>query len=448
MTIRSVDKYGDIDKNSLIEKLQTLPDGKEIYDTDKAIYVAYPDYIFEIDLETGDVKYPEVERVDDTTPGELAGEGTETNPYLIESIEDLVAFSNNVNNGTNYSWKYIKLVRTLDFKLPLSYVNSKTKVSEKTNRIIEEDEEGTEILTFLTTGTGFNPIGSQSKGFGGIFEGNYKEIRNIYINRPEENYVGLFGFGANAQAIIKNIGISGNIIGNQYVGGIIGSSTNMAKVQESYNKCNLFGKGATGGISGGTANITNCYNAGIVKNEPTAAQSSYSAGGIIGDAQSGKINNCYNIGTVETQKAYWVGGISGAYGNIYNCVNIGNINCLGTSKTSHVGGITGGKNSNYIIDGCYNIGMLDYNNAVRNGGILGTNDTDNVTNSYYLKGTATGGIYGTDIAGKAEVKEASEMPKVIDVIQNKITVDGQEIDAWKEDTNNINNGYPILYWQE
>ena len=39
------------------------------------------------------------------------------------------------------------------------------------------------------------------------------------------------------------------------------------------------------------------------------------------------------------------------------------------------------------------------------------------------------------------------MPSVIEVIQNQIEVNGEMINVWKEDTNNINNGYPILYWQ-
>ena len=124
---------------------------------------------------------------------------------MIESIEDLVAFSNSANEGKSYNGNYIKLVNTLDFNLPFSYVNPKTKVSEKTNRVIKEDNNGTELKTFLTTGTGFNPIGF----FYGNFDGNGKIIKNLYINRQEKEGIGLFTdiFGS-----IEKIGVTGNII--------------------------------------------------------------------------------------------------------------------------------------------------------------------------------------------------------------------------------------------
>ena len=219
-------KEREMDKDKLISDFENkLPDGKEIVDSDNLIYIIYPEYSFEVDIETGDVKQTEIERVEDETPWELAGSGTEEDPYLIESIEDLVAFSNSVNNGNNYSSKYVKLTTDLDFNLPFSYDNPKTKVSEKTNRIIEEDSNGTEIKEFLTSGTGFNPIGSESKYFDGNFDGNGKEIKNIYINRPEEDYVALFGSARG----IKSVGVSGYIKGNEYVAGVVGSVKNVSR---------------------------------------------------------------------------------------------------------------------------------------------------------------------------------------------------------------------------
>ena len=383
MTIRSVDKYGDIDKNSLIEKLQTLPEGKEIYDTDEAIYVVYPDYIFEIDLETGDVKYPETEIVEDATPGELAGVGTEANPYLIESIEDLVAFSNNVNNGTNvYSGKYIKLVKTLDFKLPFSYVNSKTKVSEKTNRIIEEDEEGTEILTFLTTGTGFNPIGGQSRYFYGNFDGNGKEIRNIYINRAEEDYVGLF---ARSKKKIFNLSVTGNVTGKLCTAGIAGDFEGI--IENCKNFATITGRSQVGGISGndgqysGTPTILNCYNYGNI-----VATDGYT-GGIAGQ-NMGSIEICHNTGNINSNN-YYAGGISGYnFKEIKKCSNSGEIKGYG-----YTGGISGAGGT---IELSYNSGKINTSNYYT-GGISGYSGT--IINCYnkrelYSSSSDIGGING------------------------------------------------------
>ena len=43
-----------------------------------------------------------VEQVVDENPGTLEGTGTETDPYTINSIEDLVVFASNVTNGNTY----------------------------------------------------------------------------------------------------------------------------------------------------------------------------------------------------------------------------------------------------------------------------------------------------------------------------------------------------------
>ena len=252
-----------IDKDKLIGDFENeLPDGKEIVDSDDLIYIIYPNYSFEVDIGTGNVTIADIEFVEDSTPWELAGEGTETEPYLIESIEDLVAFSNSVNSGNGYSGKYVKLVNTLDFNLPFSYDNYKTKVSEKTNRIIEEDSNGTELKTFLTSGTGFNPIGSNSNDFYGYFDGNGKEIKNIYINRPDEDYVALFGGGARE---IKNVGITGKIVGYNYVAGIIAGTYTSTNIKYCYNKANIILETFGGGISGSGGNIEMCYNIGKIE---------------------------------------------------------------------------------------------------------------------------------------------------------------------------------------
>lgn len=47
----------------------------------------------------------EVKQVNDLNPGEFTGEGTKEKPYLVESIEDLVAMAKNVNEGNSYEGK-------------------------------------------------------------------------------------------------------------------------------------------------------------------------------------------------------------------------------------------------------------------------------------------------------------------------------------------------------
>ncbi len=452
MVIQSIGKDGKVDKEVLMPKLETLPDGKEIYDTEEEIYIVYPEYTFKIDLDSGDVTIEDVEISKDETPWELAGSGTEEDPYLIESIEDLVAFSNSVNEGSIYNGKYVKLVKTLDFKSPLSYNNPKTKVSEKETRIIKEDANGEEILTFLTKedGTGFNPIGSDSHSFYGDFDGNGKEIKNIHINRPREDNVALFGICSGCK--IEKLKLSGDIVGNKTVAGILANPiSNIPQIMYCCNEAKITGEHMIGGIAARTVNVRNSYNLGDIKYLSSGSSSDYVVGGIIGDAQGGYIKNSYNSGVLEIEgKAYFAGGIAGGFPNISNCVNLGKIKTVEDDSNSYyIGGICGGTFENYLIENSYNFANLQEANAYHIGGILG--DDDQICNNcYYLKGTAEGGAGGKDLEGQAMPLEESEMPSVLEVVSTgneKVEWNGEMVDIWKEDTNNINNGYPILFWQ-
>ena len=102
---------------------------------------------------------------DDETPGKMAGTGTEKDPYLVQSIEDLIEFSRQVNTGTSYEDQIVKLAVNLDFKSENSYVDYESKKEE------------------LTTGSGFTPIGNDSNPFKGSFDGGNHRISNLYINR-------------------------------------------------------------------------------------------------------------------------------------------------------------------------------------------------------------------------------------------------------------------------
>lgn len=441
MIVQSMDRIGNIDKEKLKEKLEKLPEGKEIIDGGDTIYVIYPKYSFEIDVATGDVAAVEIEKTTDETPWELAGDGSEDNPYLIESIEDLVAFSNNVNKGKNYSGKYVKLAKTLDFKSPLSYDNYKTKVSENETRIITQDENGTDIMTFLTTGTGFNPIGGETTGsFYGNFDGNGKTIKNIYINR-QETYVGLFGC---IVGTVEKLGLTGNIIGGKdyasYIGGLVGRGSTNATVRYCYNASDIKSNyGTIGGIVGLGCRIENCYNFGII-----SGTNSY--GGI---SSSGEvIKNCYNYGKISGGENF-VGGIASS-GIVENCYNLGNV--TGNKDYSYgIGGIVGTTQAS--IKNSYNKGKVSGSVVSTVGGVIGNykeSDDNGIENCYYLKGTAEGGIANNDVEGKGMPLEEFEMPSVIEVVSTgneQIEYNGKMVDIWKEDTNNINNGYPILYWQ-
>ncbi|HOZ54318.1 MAG TPA: hypothetical protein PKY25_03220 [Bacilli bacterium] len=184
-----------------------------IYDENNQPYNAEPIVI------TITIPEPTISSVSDVSPGTLSGTGTSVDPYLIESIEDLVAFSQSVTGGNTYSTKYINLVRDLDFNSDSSYINPNTTDYGDINGI-----NGTEALkTELTTGAGFLPIGSSTKVFTGLFNGNFKTIKNLFINRPATNYIGLFGYLDTTSPKIRNLTLkSPNVTGYSYTGAIVG----------------------------------------------------------------------------------------------------------------------------------------------------------------------------------------------------------------------------------
>ena len=190
-----------------------------------------------------------------------------------------------------------------------------------------------ELKKVLTENEGFYPIGdgkNNNSNFKGVFNGNNKVIKNLYINRPD-SIVGLFGacIIREENVTIKNLEISGRIIGN-VAGGIIGSVTVTTTTQYNYNiencvnNVNIEAQNAAGGIVGsknsseGDLIISNCTNNGIIKG------GNYT-GGIIGNAYSNVIvlNSCNNK-DVYGGASEGYSGVGGIVGFGFNSLSIFN----------------------------------------------------------------------------------------------------------------------------
>ena len=144
------------------------------------------------------VQESNIEYAGDLSKGEQYDGTTEDKAYRVTCIEDLVEWSNNYNN---YKDKNIKLENTIDFNSTASYNNARAKTTD-----INGNGKIEELITELTTGTGFKPISS----FSGTFDGQNNKIRNLYENRSGN--IGLF---AQASIIkVENLVLTGNIIGD------------------------------------------------------------------------------------------------------------------------------------------------------------------------------------------------------------------------------------------
>lgn len=145
------------------------------------------------------------------------------------------------------------------------------------------------------------------------------------------------------------------------------------------------------------------------------------------------ILNCYNAGSVTGGND--VGGICGdGKLKIINCYNVEKVKSIG----NYVGGIAG-KIDCEKANNCYNSAKISGNSYI--GSIfssVSSTSTSNIQNCVYLTGTATYGIYSS---GYRDLAQSSDtLPSVLSVINGD--------NAFVEDTNNINGGYPILSFQQ
>ncbi|MBI9032492.1 hypothetical protein JEZ13_10910, partial [bacterium] len=165
----------------------------------------------------------------------LSGQGTESNPYLINNLTDLYILSQK-----NIYW------------------SSGTYI-EQTADIDASDTQNWD------NGAGLSPIGiNWDSAFRGNYNGNNFLISSIYINRPTSNYVGLFG--NNRNATITNVHIEdAEIHGAERVGGLLGQAY-QSTISNSYSIGQVSGDSEVGGLVGfadGT-NISNSYSIGQV----------------------------------------------------------------------------------------------------------------------------------------------------------------------------------------
>lgn len=355
------------------------------------------------------------------------GNGTENEPYLIQSIEDLVELSNAVNSGITYNENYFSLTKTLDFNDSTSYEDSSTKRygDINNNGIIEE------VIIELTTGSGFIPIGLSDatildKYFSGNFNGNENKIDNLYIyNTHNVNMsIGLFGLTKNAN--ISNLGVSGLV--KTYLqsnaGGIVGYGID-SLITNCYNEANIYsevGSYSVGGIAGAlSGTISNSYNSGTISN-------GNNTGGLLGVSLNVTINDSYNVGKiVKNNLGYNAGGLIGRDNSansiaiITNSYNNGSFNVeFNNTSTNNVGGIIGrveGKvnlktvynkaniNLSEVTDFAYNINLGGLVGYGRNGANIVIGNSYNIGN--ISNGNRLGGLVGYLISNSNLVIDSS-----------------------------------------
>ncbi|OAS15523.1 S-layer homology domain-containing protein [Paenibacillus oryzisoli] len=152
---------------------------------------------------------------------------------------------------------------------------------------------------------GWLPLGKQGSPFTGTLNGNGYAIRNMSIDRANNNNVGLFGQTSNAT--ITNVHLTNiTVKGYRYVGGIAGDAS-QTSITNSYAEGNVTGNESVGVLVGYNdfSNISDSYAQGQVSIGPSPEDS---FGGAIGYS-SGLVTRVYSIASVGSGS--YSGGLIG-----------------------------------------------------------------------------------------------------------------------------------------
>ena len=352
----------------------------------------------------------------------------------INNAEDFKIFRDNVNNGNTYEGKYIMLKNDIMLDINEEWIPIGTYLSENTS---VEDETNT---PFKGTFDGQNhtidglKITSQEKGKGLFGLVNNGTIKNVIIGENCNidagiSFGSITGYLCNNGSVINCTNKANLKASGANFGGIVGTSTENTKIVDCANIGTMTSEMVVGGIVGNNlGSISYCYNLNTIS-------SKNSAGGICGN-NKGIIRECYNVANIVTETTN-VGGIVGVLegenGSVESCYNTGSV----TGTGSNVGGVVGvglGLQNSELLNS-YNIGYVTSNNN-NGGGVIGFNEATSVSNCYFLENTVNGGNGNSTIDG-VEIKSSEELKKLSKTLGS----------AFKEDSNNINEGYPILSWQ-
>ncbi|MEI6090698.1 MAG: GLUG motif-containing protein [bacterium] len=228
---------------------------------------------------------------------------------------------------------------------------------------------------------GWKPIGTESLFFSGKFDGKGYKIDSLYINRPNENFIGFFGIVVGKNIEISRLGITNSsITGKNYVGSLVGRNSYCSLI-DCYSTGIIKGAQYIGGLIGKTnyAQINNSYS------NCTLTGSDY-AGGLVGYTLESTVNKSYSTGTVSG--AEFTGGIAGSIEKGYLIDSYSSGTLSGTNK---VGGLVGYNNQSEISgsNSRSNVYGTDFV-----GGLVGNNDNCTIKNSYF-----TGKVAGKRMIG-------------------------------------------------
>lgn len=262
------------------------------------------------------------------------GKGTEVEPYLIETAEQLDSIRAYI--GEEFEDIHFRQIADID-------------LSEYEN---------------------WQPIGDDIDSFSGVYDGANFRISGL-VSDQEDRYIGLFGYvkygrlenivlidvevrglyavgglvGYLRYSKAVNCHVSGTVAAPGAVGGLIGYCRD-SEVSHSSAYGKVVGRATVGGLVGYVqdAKIERCYAV-------TEVAGNERVGGLLGVLNIGSsVSDCYSVGTVYGTKDF-VGGLLGWMrdSEAKNSYSI----CEVTANVENMGGFAGGYHTDFLIHSCY-----------------------------------------------------------------------------------------------
>ena len=256
------------------------------------------------------------------------GEGTEEEPYEINSDKDLKLLAYHVANEEvdGYEGCYFALTRDISLSdtaswLPIGY--------------------------FTEAGD------SEPKLFKGNFNGQGYRVYNLKISDTTQDYAGLFG--SVHGAVIENLTVDGQVNAHSKAALLVGE-TNDSTISNCSSRGQVRGVGVIGGIVGEAYDsvILECTNtAGVLGGTDADGVNEAYAGGICGSAQSSFMSDCTSDTTDSYSALYSEGYVGGIAGNIYETeiYNTYVEGKVGSTSADYIGGLVGRMQSGQVKNG-------------------------------------------------------------------------------------------------
>lgn len=328
------------------------------------------------------------------------GKGTETDPYLIKTQEDLVRLSALVADGLSFEGEYFRMVNSITLPdaegedawvpLGLSKTNPFSGSFDGGGNLLTVPEGGLPLIGFPANASlrNLNVYGRKIAGYGvvnGYAVGNSNvpaiTIENVTLKAGTQTlksgFIGGYASGSNT-VIIRNCTVEqGVVIGydksQKWIGSFGGEYNGIIDNCVSY--ADVYGTDFVGGIvsnkgqSMGDFAVTNCKFYG------TVTATGHYVGGIVGHGYGGTgwgfapnapcvtIQNCVCSGSVTG--ADYVGGILGGDAGVAQCWENG----IGYIQSNRFTGTVKATGGSYVG------GVIGY--------LLSLNKYNEITNNYY-----------------------------------------------------------------